>query len=194
MKQARKARGGVSRRERAKRCGRNIVGRGMPGELWTPRVDVVMRDANPKGGARTRERFMRLTARWNSEGERSAREDALASQGASYGVGGRPPRSVGNDEASVRDLGNPTAQVHRHKQHSAAQSTPREAVASSVTSAWLGAGIWNLRRGSISSGWLEWNCRHTNGSGRRKPLRAFGVFGALRRGCHDEPRGDSTSA
>jgi len=44
MKQARKARGGANRRERAKRRGRNVDGTGMPVGEWTPRADVVMRE------------------------------------------------------------------------------------------------------------------------------------------------------
>jgi hypothetical protein len=48
MKQARKARGGANRRERAKRWGRNIGGLGMPAGKWTPRTDVVKRDETPR--------------------------------------------------------------------------------------------------------------------------------------------------
>jgi hypothetical protein len=48
MKQARKVGGGANRRERVKRCGRNIGGLGRPVGEWTPPADVVMRERTPR--------------------------------------------------------------------------------------------------------------------------------------------------
>jgi len=85
MKQARKVRGGANRRERAKRCGRNIGGPGMPVDKWTPRTVVVKRDWTPRKA---------LDAETRRAGE--TREGTLETNGAhermnpaSQGDGGR---------------------------------------------------------------------------------------------------------
>jgi hypothetical protein len=54
MKQACKVVRGGSRRERVKRCGRNVGGPGMPAGKWTRKADVAKRSRNPKEGARGR--------------------------------------------------------------------------------------------------------------------------------------------
>jgi hypothetical protein len=53
MKQARKAGDGASRRERAKRCGRNVRSKsGTSITQWTSPADVAKRKPNPQEGAR----------------------------------------------------------------------------------------------------------------------------------------------
>jgi hypothetical protein len=48
MKQARKVCAGVSRRERGKRCGRNVVGFGKPDVEWTVQADVAKGSETPR--------------------------------------------------------------------------------------------------------------------------------------------------
>jgi hypothetical protein len=48
MKQALKVCGGVNRREREKRCGRNVVGRGIPGVEWTSYACVAKGRETPR--------------------------------------------------------------------------------------------------------------------------------------------------
>jgi len=52
MEQARAARGGASRREREKRCGRKAGGVGKPQAHRTPRAHVAKEAKNSTGGAR----------------------------------------------------------------------------------------------------------------------------------------------
>jgi len=102
MKRARKVRGGANRRERAKRCGRNVGGPGMPVGEWTPRADVVKRDETPRKAPAAATRAGRPTRDGTLE-TNGAHERMNPSDARSAGAvrGGRPPRSVGNDEASV---------------------------------------------------------------------------------------------
>jgi len=100
MKQACKVRGGASRREREKRCGRNQGEHEKLAAKWTPRTDVAKESETPGRCSTASAGEQERTATY-SEGEREAHgrmnPESQDSRGPVWS--GTPRRSGGNTKA-----------------------------------------------------------------------------------------------
>jgi hypothetical protein len=166
MKQAREARGGANRRERAKRCGRTVDGLGTPVVEWTPCAGVVKREGTPRKAPAAATR----AGRRSRDGTLETNEAHERMNPASRDEGGRPRRKTTSVRRKRRGNGGigSTRRVRYDATYNTLQRSerherlpcPRRRERGSTRVA------WNLRRGTIGTQ-LAW--------GQPRAILLFGV-------------------